>query len=88
MSLVGFISLKSISMVICCGCGATPPTPLLVRWGVGAGGVGYTLTTYAHKMVKVEQTLHKGGQYDRLNLPGVLYFTHFHNDGVFLRSTT
>ena len=57
-------------------------------WGVGAGGVGCTLTTYAHKMVKVDQTLHKGGQYDRLGLPGVLYFIQFHNDGVFLRSTT
>ena len=58
-------------------------------WGVGVGGgVGSTLTTYARKMVKVDQALHMRGQYDRLGLPGVLYFTHFHNDGVFLRSTT
>ena len=57
--------------------------------GRGGGGLrGEGLTTYAHKMVKVDQTLHMGGQYDRLGLPGVLYFTHFHNDGVFLRSTT
>ena len=46
------------------------------------------ITTYAHKVVKVGQTWHIGGQYVPLGEPGVLYFTQIHQYGAVLRITT
>ena len=34
-----------------------------------------------NNMVKVDQTLHMGGQYGSEGEPSVLYFTHFHQYG-------